>query len=213
MDQRRRAIIYATDELILAYGGIRPAVQIDNPVLRTLHATQNYAGMVREIRNSMNIDVRIRLGIATNDEQGRKNAPAWIGLPQPMPIYGTKAFNRLHLTIYIRRSFLREAPFETVVVTIAHEISHIVISATHRYARHEQAVDLTAMILGYRLFFLKGSMYSPVKNSGVLGRFMEKLRGLMNKQSNEPSDVRKVGYLSESEIEFAHEYIEKRRGA
>src|SRR5258708_1966580 len=125
MDRRLVAITKATDELIRAFGGVKAAIRTDDPELVTLHRQGDYPGMVRQIRNSMKMSLNIRLGIVRRDDEG-PDAPAWINVPSKMPMYGTQDFNRARITIYIRRSFLIDAPFQTIVMAISHELSHIV---------------------------------------------------------------------------------------
>ena len=62
--------------------------------------------------------------------------------------------------MFIKKSFLDEDRFEQVVMAIAHELSHIVLHGLNHPLREcEVAVDLTAMILGYRDFYLDGCEY------------------------------------------------------
>jgi hypothetical protein len=97
----------------------------------------------------MNIDVQLVVGWVRSG--GPKDAPAWITLPERMPYYGDPAFKEMTLTIYIRKSFLEDSTYDQAAIVIAHELSHIVLDAiAHPLRRVEKAVDLTAMLLGFR---------------------------------------------------------------
>ena len=66
----------------------------------------------------------------------------------------------MSVTVYLRKSFLQRAPFETVVMGLAHEFCHLVLDSTgNPLRRSEVAVDLTAMLLGFRDFFVTGCTY------------------------------------------------------
>jgi hypothetical protein len=129
--------------------------------LRSLHAAQGYKGMVRLIKQAMNVEVSLRIvwvpeGAA--ETGGTKGAPAWISVPKEMPAYGTKAFKELRLDLYLRRSFLQQSSHDQIAIAIAHELSHVVLdSIQHPLRGCEKAVDLTAMLLGFRRLYLTGS--------------------------------------------------------
>jgi hypothetical protein len=124
---------------------------VRHKALRELHAKKDYGGMVASIRSHMKLNMRLRVGLVN---QGGPNAPAWVEKPEPLPAYGTAQFKQTLVTIYIRKAFIEMHSFEAVVCAMAHELSHVVLSATcHVLERSEEAVDLTAMMLGYRDFY------------------------------------------------------------
>jgi hypothetical protein len=99
----------------------------------------------------MHLDLQVSLRIA--EIGGKERPPMWIETPNAMPPYGTAAFRRTRVWIYIRRDILNGKPFEWLVAGIAHELSHVVLfSIGHPLQHNEKAVDLTAMILGYQNF-------------------------------------------------------------
>ena len=75
------------------------------------------------------------------------------------------------------RSFLEQRPFDEVSIGIAHELSHLVLDSIKHPLRHcEKAVDLTAMMLGFRRLFATGT-YKEIRHQNHL-------------------EVRQQGYLS-----------------
>jgi hypothetical protein len=166
-----------------------PCVQPISPEpLKALHAAQDYKGMVQLIKKAMNIaDVTFLVfwvadGAAQKNQD--KNAPAWIQLPRlpdRLPFYGTKEFKETSLKIFFRKSFLRRQTYDQVAITIAHELSHVVLdSIRHPLFREEKAVDLTAMLLGFRRLYLSGAH----------------------------TEKGRIGYLSLAEVHLANKLIE-----
>jgi hypothetical protein len=209
-DGRKRAIEQALEELMPALGDARRAVPLNDQNLRSLHEQNDFAGMVRSIRNDFKLPLRIRLGIANDDEQGPK-APAWIYLPNSMPRYGSEEFKQLRLTMFMRRTFLKRAPYEAVVMAIAHELSHIVTASIgHRMWRYEEATDLTAMILGFRLYYLAAVEYvvRPITVREKVVRFLEK-SGLVTYSDSDYRHRINLGYLSKEEVAYAAKLIEQ----
>jgi hypothetical protein len=98
-----------------------------------------------------------------------------------MPAYGTNAFKELRLDLYLRRSFLLQSSYDEIAIAIAHELSHVALDSIHHPLRGcEKAVDLTAMLLGFRRLYLTGS----------------------EKQEN--NIIHRLGYLSAREVLQAH---------
>jgi len=204
--RRKQAFKIATEELVTSLGGIKRPVEITDIALRTLYRDGDYEGMVKNIRDHMKLRVRILLRISHDENEGMRGAPAWICFPKSMPSYGTSEYDRLVVTIFVRRSFLQRSTFEAVVVIIAHELSHIVLEAIgHRLRKYEKAVDLTAMILGYRLFYLVGSTYTPRPTD-----FWEKIVMYYNVRLFGHRPYRKLGYLSEIEIKYVCSLLTKK---
>lgn len=170
------------DTLHRSFGSVKEPVSDEK--LFNLYKAKDYSGMVGFAQSKLCIDLQIRLGLVNS---GGRVAPAWINLPEDMPLIGTSMFRSTSLTMYIRKSFLMEATFEQVVVIIAHELCHIILSGTrHLLQQTEEAVDLTAMLLGFRDFYMTGRhqvvAYNLVYSSHV-------------------------GYLTSEEISFAATYM------
>ena len=127
--------------------GVRPPVA-EEP-LRKLFEAKDYVGLVRVIKTDVCRDARIRLGLV-NSGGGEKTA-ARVVMPNPMPMYGSREFKQTLVTMYIKKAFLNACTFEGAAATIAHECAHIVLNSIgHALRTSEEAVDMTAMVLGYR---------------------------------------------------------------
>src|SRR3989344_4239968 len=140
------------DKLRSSFGSARPP--IEEAKLRVLYDARNYVGMILHIQSILNLGMKVRLGLV-ND--GGPDAPAWVSRPANIPFYGTSEFQQFRVTIYLRKSFLRKGNFDEVVVAIAHELSHVLLDAVdHSLQKEEEAVDLTAMLFGFRDFYVTG---------------------------------------------------------
>jgi hypothetical protein len=149
---RKNLIESYIDSLRASLGPVRQPIAEE--ILRSLHDKKDYAGMVGHVKSSFHLDTGIRLGLV---KKGGPDAPAWVEQPVDMPMFGTSQFRQLIITMYIRKSFLAVVGFEEVVCAIAHELSHVVLnSIQHPLRRQEEAVDLTAMLLGFRDFYVTG---------------------------------------------------------
>jgi hypothetical protein len=74
--------------------------------LKALYRARDYEGMVRFVRSSMNVEVRLLVGWVNSGGHKMAEAPAWIEMPVNMPYYGTPAFKKLLIKMFIRREFL-----------------------------------------------------------------------------------------------------------
>jgi len=188
-------------ELSRILGGIKPLIPTTE--LLRLYEAKKYTDMVRFVRNSMGLYLNIRVGYVNNG--GPANTPAWVNLPNTFPTIGSAAFNNLTLTMYIRKSFLEIAPFESVVLTMAHEMAHIILGALgSSLATNEEATDLTAMIFGYSQFFVDGCLY--------LNRFESPATNWSNESLSSPffdPTLHELGYLSPDEMVVAAEIIKR----
>ncbi len=166
-----------------------PPISVDK--LTDLHRARDYKGMVRLIKHAMNVETDIRiLWVSEGEGQKINDAPGWIELPLEMPPYGSDAFRKMRIDICLRKSFLEQNPFDEVSMGIAHELSHLVLdSIGHPLRRCEKAVDLTAMMLGFRRLFAAGA-HKEI-------RFKDRVQ------------VRQLGYLSASEVRQADLLIEQ----
>lgn len=135
-----------------SFGGVRDPV--DPTPLLELYRQQDYTGMLGIVRKSLRLEIPLRVGFVNSG--GPPKAPAWVQCPVPMPLYGSQEFKSTRITVYMRKSFLEEMPFQGIVCMMAHELSHVVLDGIgHSLRRQEEAVDLTAMILGYRDLYLQ----------------------------------------------------------
>src|SRR5438045_1253669 len=87
--------------------------------------------------------------------------------------------------MFIRRSFAEARSYNEFAMTVAHELSHIVLDSIHHPLRtEEKAVDLTAMILGFSYLYRRGA------HTVELVCLHERVK-------------RSLGYLSEPEVDTA----------
>jgi hypothetical protein len=152
--------------------------------IKWLHSKRDFGGVVKLIRSTMNVDVRLTLHWTSTQSNQTSNAPAWIVVPQKMPYYGTPAFKALKLDMFIMKSFA-EKPYDQFAMAVAHELSHVVLDAIeHPLRNDEKAVDLTAMLLGFSYLYRKAAHTSRY----ITDRTMR---------------TSQLGYLSKSEVNQA----------
>jgi hypothetical protein len=88
----------------------------------------------------------------------------------------------------LRKSFLRETSFEPVVLAIAHELSHIILDAIrHELRKQEEAVDLSAMLLGFRDFYVTGCKDTISQGNQMI--------------------IARLSYLTEEEVLYASQFM------
>ena len=163
-----------------------PAIPVG--ALKSLHKARDYEGMIRLIRKTMNIEVDLRIGWVNRGEPKNAGAPAWVKLPDEMPFYGSKAFREMRIEICFRKSFLEQSAYDQIAIVVAHELSHIVLdSIGHPLRREEMAVDLTAMLLGFRQLY-KSGCYKE-----------QRFRNSTTSQT--------VGYLTPQEVQLADQIL------
>ncbi len=180
------------DKLRASLGPIKAPVAEEK--LRIMYDARDYAGMIGHIKSVLRLDMGVVLGLVNRGGPKEKpNSPAWIEKPQVMPPYGTSAFRQVTVTLYLRKSFV-EGSFDETVLAIAHEFSHIVLDAIcHPLRQEEEAVDLTAMLLGFRDFYITGC------------------RSVRQVESANPYEatyqVSQTGYLTPEEVGHAAMYM------
>jgi hypothetical protein len=196
----RQQIIHAyIMSLVGSLGGVRPAV--DERELRALYGQQQYTLMFAWVKEAMKLGMRLRVGYVNSG--GPADAPAWVHLPERMPSYGSPAFNAMTIEVFVRRSFLSGATFEMAVWAIAHELAHIVLDATgNRLRRAEEAVDLAAMLFGFRdIMERAGHLCTPAIEALLDGELeLPSLAALL---------APGCGYLEEDEVRFAAEVMRR----
>jgi hypothetical protein len=154
-------------ELIRALGGARKPVPPDE--LRRLYEAKNFAQMVWYIRDQMQLS-ELRMPVHLVRSGGHPD-PAWIAIPGALRNYNPTMLRRgnIPIRVYLRQEYL-SYPMEFLAALIAHEMSHVVL-AKHRHPLQtsEEAVDLTAMILGYRKFLIQGKIqtHPEMKNTEI----------------------------------------------
>jgi hypothetical protein len=119
-----------------------------------------------------------------------------------MPLINSHEFERTLVTVYLRKSFLENNKFEKVAMAIAHEMSHVVLNGLqHPLREEEEAVDLTAMLLGYRDVYISGAEYAEVAPSRFAAKLVAELRRKVS--GNRTRQYHWIGYLTPEEVCFA----------
>ena len=197
------AEVQAYVDALVRYFVLRPPV--DPGPLRALYDAKRYTALVGHMRDSLSLDIRLRVGYVFSG--GPQNAPLWVDVPISIPRYGTEAFRRTTVDMYIRKEFIEGAPFGAVIEGIAHELSHIVLEGLdHPLKRYERAVDLTAMVLGYR-HFTPGMEYgSRIVFSDLYSDPRKFFKGVWDELRGSRSQL---GYLTREEGEYALKLMER----
>lgn len=173
---------YMSDIDVKAYiDQLRQALPYVPPIpvqeIKAMHRKRDLGGVVKLIRNTMNVSVRLAVHWT---DQVRGNAPAWVLLPEKMPYYGTPEFAKIRIDMFIRRSFAEARPCNEFAMAVAHEFSHVILDSIHHPLRKEEkAVDLTAMILGFSYLYRRGA--HTVERVG-LNRFANRTFGYLSKR-------------------------------
>jgi hypothetical protein len=109
----------------------------------------------------MRVPYQIRAVILEGYDPQATN-PAWIAVKSELVDGKRKSLGR---TIYVRRSFLKEATFGAVVLAVAHEMAHVVFSKIERRLKlyhpldSERTVDVIAMYMGCAEYYAAGHEY------------------------------------------------------
>jgi hypothetical protein len=192
-------------DISASLGGIRPLVP--EGTLRTLHEKKDFVGMIRHIKNDLRLGMKLEVALVNNGDE--PETPAWISIPHLMPLYGMPGFEDVLVTMHVQKSFLRESPLEAVVAVMAHELSHVVLKGIgHRLRQEEMAVDLTAMILGYRCFFRRGCEYETKYKASLLGKLFAFHETPVYEE--QITTIHRIGYLAREEVVFAADFMDFR---
>lgn len=142
----------ALQSLVRSFPAAKP---LPEHLLMPHYSKGDFTGLTRVIKQHLRLPMRLRIGYVNAPSSQNPRAPAWIVMPRPMPMYGSPSFNELAITMYLCKSFLAEASFHTAVSGIAHELCHLILSSVHHPRQaEEEAVDLTAMLLGFEPYYL-----------------------------------------------------------
>jgi hypothetical protein len=182
-----------SDEIKTWLAQLRQALPCVPPIptatLKSLHKSRDYTGMVQFIKDTMNVEVKLRIGwVNSGGPKEMKDAPAWVYMPKPMPSYGTDAFRALTIPMFFRKPFLSGSDYDQAAIAVAHELSHVVLdSIAHPLRDVEKAVDLTAMLLGFRELY-ETACYKTWYSGNTINH-------------------QRLGYLTPEEVAFANELL------
>ncbi len=191
------------DDIAFHLGGVRRKASEDD--LWRAFVARDFTNMAGIIKQDMSLPMRLRIGYVRKG--GDSRAVAWVTLPEPMPFLGSSAFKELQIDVCIRREFLAEAPFKSVVYALAHELAHVILDAVrHPLHRNEKVVDLTVMVLGYADILFDGTIFTPLTSWRQRSSLDNLFRGtgmLESLPSYHQQGVvalkTKLGYLSQDE--------------
>jgi hypothetical protein len=117
--------------------------------LALLHSARDRKGIIRVVKRLMNIEA-ITFQVIWVPDGAAQNPPAWVEIPADMPFYGSKEFKEMTIKMFFRQSFFHGS-YDRAILAAAHELSHVVLeSIRHPLRKCEKAVDMTAMLLGFR---------------------------------------------------------------
>ena len=168
--------------LIASYGSIR--VPVDDIEFERMFTARDFVGMAAAVKRVLRMDARLILVLINNDYEGRPHGDVWVKRPHPMAPFGSVAFRQTLVTVYVRKSFIARVSFDSYVLALAHEMCHVILDATGNPLRQiEEVVDLTAMLLGFRDFYVTGCY--------------------MFHEAVDASYEERIGYLSQEEISYA----------
>lgn len=187
----------------------KPRPPVSPTELKSLHSVKDFTGMFNFIRKDLRLETKFRIAYLKSGEC--EKSAGWIKIPKITPIYGTREFKQHKFEVFLRKHLLDNARFEFVVVLMAHELCHVILSSTGHPLRHqEEAVDLTAMYLGYRSFFQHSIVKIPIIKSSSAPKHnpILKLLEYLNIIELDPKKIIELGYLSQDERKYATSLME-----
>ena len=139
------------EQLIGLFTRINPPVDLNS--LRILHGKGDLAGMTQWTCDFMALGINIGVKPAASGAPVNEQAPMWIEARSSLPRIGTPEFSLSHANICFHSGTIEELPFELIVAGIAQALAHLVLHSTrHPLQLDGKAIDLTAMIFGFRGF-------------------------------------------------------------
>lgn len=152
MTNREEQLASITKTLKNSFPVINP---INRNLLEGLFNEKKYTEIFSVMKNHMGITCRLSVKCITT-KRNPSDSPATVDIPENFPLFGTSAQKNL----VIKLTFYKELTdsFFVFIMAISHELSHIVLnSVAHPLKTSEEATDITAMILGYGLYYELGN--------------------------------------------------------
>jgi hypothetical protein len=189
--------------LLGSMGGVRSP--IDPTQLKKLYDQADFPSMLGWIKNSMRLDLRVGMRVV---DSGPERTPMWIEMPKVIAPYGTEEFRRTRVIVNVQKRVLNNYAFEWIVAGFAHELAHAVLASIgHPPPHNERAVDLAAMIAGYRNFAVKTNTNEIHGGAAaVIFAIFAPFLGLLFIPGHSSSSL---GYLTRGEKKAACRYLEK----
>lgn len=189
---RTQLITSRLEKLIKMFG--RKHDPVDVLELVRLFEKHEFRGMVAVIKRQMRLSIPVRVCYVNDPKYGPEKSVAWVDGLHFVPYFGTQNPRGDMASIYLRRQALIDMPSPSLVFAIAHELSHILLTAFRsELSADEEATDLLTILLGYGTFYAAGKIYHPPSLPRI-----SLLLGLPEYTS---------GYLSHEEIIFAEMYL------
>lgn len=123
------------------------------------------------------------------DKYGSEGIYAQVHIPNDLPFYGSPQFTNFEIKVFTNRKILIHE--DTFVMVIAHELSHILLESLRFVKKNNEIyVDLVQILLGFGDFYKRGRV------------IVEKISETQYKKTT-------IGYLTDDNVSFAYDYIEK----
>ena len=163
--------------------------------------------LVAVMAKNASLPCTVRLRVVEHKRTKPLTRLAWVMNPAKIPPYGSRSLGEETIDVFTYDIFLSESSFESIVFTIAHELSHIVLWSTRSmFAPSERATDVCAMMLGYDGIALASSIYSRTCSRVISPPWWKRVIGIKSEHVLVTEDLR-LGYLSADEYRTAIEDI------
>ena len=137
----------------------RPRTPVLEDELKKFCRDDNLAEMILFVAASIGMG-KLKVRVCCDAPSGETSKLSW---PSPVPVFGTREFKNLILTLSVSRSddlfFLRGlfiSPSERMICWSARSMAKLLLcSILHPLGNTHEAQDLAAMILGYREVYLR----------------------------------------------------------
>ncbi len=163
---------------------------ISEKALKILFETNLFGECVLGIMRKMGLSNKVKVICYSNEKYPRPGSAAYIDLPVNMPLFGSKQFKEILIPVCIKKEITYN--YDTFVITIAHELAHIVLHSTKSKLRmSEVATDLFVLLSGFQRNVIKGRKVITENEHEIV--------------------TSTYGYLTDDNFSYALSYIEKIR--
>jgi len=192
----------AIDELTCLVG-IKENIAL-GPILN-LPQQGNLLGCIQAVANHLELPCTFTISVSNKFEstalvpfssttRGAAGITAQVHIPSQLPLYGSLKLQGFPIRLTVSGD-CRRSP-ETFIAILAHELSHVVLSALwHKQKDNEFYTDLTAMILGFSDIIRRGRKIVVTKQTS---------------STTTTTTTTTYGYLSDSLFDFAFQKIQQK---
>ncbi|MCX6027010.1 MAG: hypothetical protein NTY23_12265 [Chloroflexi bacterium] len=185
------------------YLGVKEPVQ--SVPLAELHLSGASDKLVEAIARQLGLPIAARVSttsqtarftthaLSRTDESGRgvEGIAAQVGIPADLPLYGSSKLNGFVIDVLLGHQF-KTARSDTAITLLAHELAHVLLySLRHPRRDSEQFTDLVPLIVGFAECVECGRHLITSEDIG------DRIR----------TTTITLGYLSDSEFEFARDEV------